>query len=233
MRWRSVLLLGAALVLLFAAAGTASQGRILRFAGASMNPTGDLPVEGSETIPLGDRTTLVETWRGSAEAKSAFGFCLDFEERFNDLLGLGVTLMYAEPEVGLAVTATTQLIDDATGAVLSESTGSVARRGSGEMTPLLVGPNFHFGPNDNVDLYAGPFLGYVFYGDITIEDDRAVIEDDLAYGAVMGVDVPFGKGSLAFSASARYMVTKAEAKEGGDGIDIDPLTLLVGLGYRF
>ncbi len=141
--------------------------------------------------------------------------------------------MFAEPEIGLQAAWTSRMVDDATDTVLSEDRGSLSRRGSGDMMPLLVGSNFHFGVSDRVDLYAGPFVGYVFYGHITIEEEQTAVEDDFAYGAVMGLDVPFGKGSAVFSASARYMITKAEPEEGGAAIDMDPVTLLVGLGYRF
>lgn len=46
------------------------------------------------------------------------------------------------------------------------------------------------------------------------------------------VELDVGPG-LAFSASARYMVTEAEQRDRTDALDIDPVTLLVGVGYRF
>lgn len=233
MRSRNILALGATLALLFAGTGWASEGRIIRFAGVSVNPTGDLRIDESQSVPLGDGTTLVAQEFGTVEADSAFGFCLDFEEPITDRIGLGFTLMYAEPDIDLRATETVQIVDDATGAVLSQGTVSASVTGSGNMTPLLVGPNFHFGPSDKVDLYAGPFLGYVFYGDVTIENERISVDDDFAYGAVLGLDVPFGEGGFAFSASARYMVTEAQPRDENEALDIDPVTLLVGVGYRF
>lgn len=233
MRRRSMLILGIALALLFAANGWAAQERIFRFAGVSVNPTGDLRMEESETLPLGDGTTLVAQEIGIVEADSAFGFCLDFEQKLTDLVGLGVTLMYSEPDITLDATGTAQIVDDLTGTVLLEFTESASMTGSGDMMPLLIGPNFHFGPSEKVDLYAGPFIGYVFYGDVTIEGESTSVKDDFTYGAVMGLDVPFGEKGLAFSASARYMVTEAEPRDDNQALDIDPVTFLAGLGYSF
>ncbi len=85
-----------------------------------------------------------------------------------------------------------------------------------------------------MDLYAGPFVGLVQFGDLAFEGDRIGFKDEFAYGATLGLDVPFGQGKAAFSASARYMVAGAETDEiDSDTIDLDPLVVLFGMGYRF
>jgi outer membrane protein W len=94
--------------------------------------------------------------------------------------------------------------------------------------------NFHFGGSEKVDLYAGPFLGLVVFGDLVVEGERIGFRDELAYGATLGMDFPFRSGKAAFSASARYMFADAESDEvEAQTLDLDPLVVMFGLGYRF
>ena len=72
------------------------------------------------------------------------------------------------------------------------------------------------------------------FDDIVFEGDRTSLKDEFAYGGTLGVDVPFGKGQAAFSAAVRYMVAAAEPNEpDSQALDIDPLVLMVGVGYQF
>jgi hypothetical protein len=203
MRVAKILLLLAVLLLIGSAVAQAREGYIVRFAAASVNPTGDLRVDDQETLPLGDGTTLVTRTQAAVEADSAFGFCIDFERRFNDLFGLGFTVMRADHDVDASGTETVRITDDATNAVLLDLTEDLTMSlGSVDMTSLLLGANFHFGGNEKVDLYAGPFIGLVSFGDLVFEGDRVGFKDELAYGATLGLDVPFGQGKAAFSAAA-------------------------------
>ena len=229
------IILVAGTVLMAGVAAQASEGYIVRFAGASVHPTNDLQIDERESLPLGDGTTLETYTRLSVEADSAFGFCIDFERRFNDLFGLGFTVMRAEHDVDAAGDGTVRIVDDGTGIVLVDQSESLTMPlGAVDMTPILLGANFHFGGNEKVDLYAGPFIGLIDFGDLTFEGERVGFKDEFAYGATLGMDVPFGKGGAAFSASARYMVAGAESDEvDSDTLDVDPLVVLVGVGYRF
>ena len=235
MRLVKILLVLAVLVLIAAAGAEAREGWIVRLAGASVHPSGDLTFDERDSLPLGDGTTLEEEVRATIEADSAFGFCIDVEHRFNDLFGLGFTIMRADHDVDLSGSATVRLRDDATNALLFETTESLAMPlGAVDMTPLLVGANFHFGGSERVDLYGGPFIGLIDFGDLIVEGERIAFKDEFAYGATLGLDVPFGQGGAAFSASARYMIAGAETDEpNSDTLDLDPLVLLFGLGYRF
>lgn len=235
MRIGKSLLLVAALLLLAGGAAQAREGYIVRFAGASVNPTGDLLIEEQESVPLGDGTTLEEVVRARAEADSAFGFCIDFERRFNDRFGLGFTVMRADHDVDVSGSGTVRIRDDATDAILSEISESLTMSlGDVSMMPFLMGANFHFGGGEKVDLYAGPFLGLITFGDLVVEEERIGFEDEFTYGATLGMDVPFRNGKAAFSASARYMFAGAESDEiESRTLDLDPLVVLFGLGYRF
>ena len=234
MRVSKVLLLLAMALLVLAAAAEAREGYIVRFAGASIQPTGDLRMDESMVLPLGDGTTLEEDLRATVEAGSALGFCFEIERRFSDLFGLGFTVMRADHDVDLAGSSTVR-IRDPNGAVLISMTESQNMRlGSVRMTPLLLGANFHFGGGEKVDLYAGPFVGLVDFSDLTFEGDTIGFKDEFAYGATLGLDVPLGERSIGFSAAARYMVAGAETDEvDSDTVGLDPLVVLFGVGYRF
>jgi len=109
---------------------------------------------------------------------------------------------------------------------------------------LSLGLNFHLTPERGADLYVGPVLGYVLYPDADFramgEAVEVSIDDDLAWGGVIGLDVPFGDRGWQFSASIRYLQANADAtgrddegEAGRASIDLDPLTVAVGVGYRF
>ena len=86
----------------------------------------------------------------------------------------------------------------------------------------------------NALVEAGPIRLMIDFGSLTVEGETTTFKDEFAYGATFGLDVPFGQGSAAFSASARYMIAGAETDEpDSDTLDLDPLVVLFGLGYRF
>lgn len=233
MNLRRVLILMAGLALV---AGTAQAGtsNIFRFAGAAVNPTGDLTTRDSESIGLGDGTTMTIVDETTVDPDSAFGFCLDYEHRFSDRFGLGVTVMRSDHDLNARGTGTIQVIDDATGVVLLDMTVEAAARASVDMTPLLLGANFHFPTGNNVDVYAGPFVGYVTYGDLVFEGERTTLKSDVAYGGALGLDVPVGGGKMAISAAVRYMIASVEPDEpGSERLDADPFTVSFGVGYKF
>ncbi len=223
-----------ALLLVGAGAAWAGQGAIVRVLGSSVNPTQDLDIGGTERFSLGDGTTLTAEGSGKIEADSAFGLCLDFEHRLSQRLGINVSVMRSRHQIELSGRETTRITDDATGSVLFEDTENVSMKSErGDVTPFLVGPNFHFGPSAKLDLYAGPFVGFVVYDDVEFQGERLGIDEDFAYGATVGVDIPFSQ-KLAFSGAARYMVSEAKPNEpDSQTLDMDSLVLQFGIGYRF
>lgn len=233
MKWLRVGIVLTVVALLAGGPAWAAKGSILRFGGASVNPTGDLRVAESESVPLGDGTTLVVNAVANVEADSAFGFCIDFERRLSDLMGLNFTVMRANHDINFNTTAEGQIVDDATGAVLFRISETEAATGDASMNPVLVGANFHFGNGGRADFYGGPFVGYVFFDSLELEGERVGVKDDFAYGAVLGVDVPFRNGKLAFSAAARYMVADAKPEDEDVALEIDPVIVQFGVGYRF
>jgi outer membrane protein W len=227
-------LLTALTALILIADASPATTNIFRFVAASVQPTGDLTSRESETVPLGDGTTLIASGRVDAEAADAFGFGLDYEHRFEGRFGLGLTLMRTTHDIDLRGSDTGQIVDDASGAVLIEFSEQFSASAEADMTPLLVGANYHFRSEGDADFYAGAFLGWVMFSDIVLEGVRLALKDDFAYGAAVGVDAGFGDGQLAFSASLRYMIAAATPDEpDAESLDIDPFVLMFGIGYNF
>lgn len=119
------------------------------------------------------------------------------------------------------------------------------------MTPVLAQLNWHLTPDRRADLYLGPVVGRMMYGDfdVTVHSSfdgetvraSAKTEDDWVWGAHVGVDVPVGDHGLFFTAGATWLQADVEIEadpedeeEGGSfSSDLDPLVARVGFGYRF
>lgn len=114
---------------------------------------------------------------------------------------------------------------------------------------IFAGVNFHLTPGDRVDFYAGPSVAYMDYSDITMRvfdgpgapfDNimnsylvRLSFDRDLAIGANVGMDVPFGEGGWLFNLNARYLDTAIEGSAFASPRNYDPLLFGLGFGYRF
>ncbi|MDX1502580.1 MAG: hypothetical protein R3325_09455 [Thermoanaerobaculia bacterium] len=106
------------------------------------------------------------------------------------------------------------------------------------ITMPFVGLNFHLTPDHRVDLWAGPFVGFLSYDDesftaigVTIRRD---FDSETNVGLAVGIDVPFQKdGSWAFTAAARYMQATADDPGSATRLDVDPLIATAGIAYRF
>lgn len=175
-----------------------------RFGLQYVNPTGDL-----RDIELN------ETW----EPDHAIGLSFGYEHVFLNRIGLDINLSYSKHDLVLSGDETSTFGD------------------INHLIPLIAGLNYHFLRNRFVDFYFGPFAGYVFYGKIDLADSNTVttsIQNDFAFGAVLGLDVSLtGKGFM-FSSALKYLQTTAEAGfPGFDELDIDPWVIQLGLGYRF
>jgi outer membrane protein W len=107
------------------------------------------------------------------------------------------------------------------------------------MLSFLAGANFHVLRKDKVDLYLGPQVGFVGYGDFeTVDGDAFGVKNGLALGAVIGVDVPLGGSKWVFSSSLQYLSTDADVEgdvewDLDDTLPVDPIVLKIGAGYRF
>ena len=173
----------------------------------------------------------------SADADGALGFGASAEYQFSDRLGVDLGLFRAAPDINLS-----NYIREFD--ITARATDGLA------MTPLSLGLDIHLLPRDRVDLYLAPFVSWVYYGDLeffvdeSIDIDGQIIrirdsvrveaEDDLAYGATLGIDVPFSSRPWAVSAGLRYMWTELDLTD-PDGVTekLDFATWIVSLGLRY
>ena len=159
---------------------------------------------------------------------------------FDSQAGVGIRLEYQfarslAAEIGFVGTAG---IDVAIGD-LGNTTGVSTRVSS--FTPVTAGVNYHFTPDSRVNLYAGPFLAIVRYGDIEVEVGtggvaaRVSVDSDLGWGAIAGLEVPVGSGHWSLQSNVRYVHTRMSGTSDGDRFDgnFNPFVLSIGFGYRF
>lgn len=214
----STLLLTSALLAMPTSAAAQDDGWQLRIGGVWVDPD----VNFSDVDSDGDRV--------EAGADSEIGFGLALERRFSPRLGIELGALYAEPDITLDA-------DLAGGPQFSVSDGV-------SFTAITAGLNIHLTPDKSVDLYLGPLLAYVLYGDIgfraqvagqpLVEDFSS--DDDFALGAQIGADIPFGDGPWSLNVAAMYLDTQlAVTDDEGEvtNLGFDPLILKVGFGYHF
>ena len=168
--------------------------------------------------------------RVAVGADGAIGFSLALERQFSRRLGIELGALFAEPDLTLAA-------DLAGGSQVSGSGGI-------RFTAVTVGLNIHLTPDKAVDLYVGPLLVYTTYSDVgfRVEVDGQTLaadlssNDDFAFGAQIGADIPFGDGPWSLNLAARYIDTSLGVTDDESVVselEFDPLILSVGFGYRF
>lgn len=166
-----------------------------------------------------------------ADSESAMGYGLALEYRASRRIGWELGVLRARPEIMLH------------GAVQPGSELSVGERVS--FMPVTLGLNLHLTPDGPLDIYAGPVVGYAFFGDLTYkvatEGGEQRIEfrsgNSFAWGATLGADVTLGHGAWSLGAALTYLDVGWEVTEvasgGSETVDFDPLIATVGLRYRF
>lgn len=173
--------------------------------------------------PCGDFVATTgngDTVRGSYN--TGFGAGVRGEYRFSRLYGVELSVLGAGSVEWYAGTA-----------------GSYVRVSA--FAPVMAGFNFHLTPDRRVDFYVGPMLGLVRYSDVEFRaafgevSTTVAIENDFAWGAITGLEVPIGRRGWRVQGSLRYIETDIRDSGGPISIDneFDPLILSVGFGYRF
>ncbi len=185
-----------------------------RFAVVSMNPKG-----GTFVVSETDETF-------SYQSGSGVGFALDLEYRASRRLGIDFGVISASPGFTVAVDAEP----------LSVSASSDIR-----ITPIYAALNIHLTPEGRFDLYIGPLLAYVTYDRFELVAGTELregfsAEEDIGFGAVLGLDIGLGSGRWSLTTAVRYLNTTLEASPSDGGVgktDIDPMIFSLGFGYRF
>lgn len=144
------------------------------------------------------------------------GFGVGGEYRFSERLGIDLSILFAGLEIASTVVG-----------------GNVTQDLDLSMVPFTVGVPIHFKTGEKIDLFFVPSISRVGYMDIDLRvgpgsvSSDVDVDEDIALGAALCADLPFGKGGWAFSTGLRYLDTSAENRP------IDPVILTVGFAYRF
>ena len=145
----------------------------------------------------------------NVDSDPGFGFYLAYEYRMK-MMGIELSAAYSN--------------HDGTGSVdLDKSTKQFV--GEFNMIPVSAALNFHVFGRSYVDLYLGPVVGYYFMS----ED----MDNAFGYGAQIGADWNLSDQGLALNTAIKYMFLSADINETNAEYDIKPLSLQVGLAYRF
>ena len=192
-------------------------------AAEDFEPTWQLALDLALVEPSNDSIAVGVTQTGlDVDFDTRFGAGLRLEYQFSKALALELGVLGAS---GFGVT-----IDTAEVATRIDS-----------FAPVTLGLNYHFDTASRIDLYAGPFLAAVNYGDIEVATGPGgatrteSTDTDFGWGAIAGLDLPLGSGNWSLQANVRYIRTgiEAEPDEGPVESDFNPLIFSIGFGYRF
>lgn len=177
-----------------------------------VNPSGDFVSTG-----IGDGTI-------GTEINTAFGAGLRGEYQFSPRLGFELGVLGAgSPGVKTGI--------------FDGTIGNEVRLNS--FTQFAVGLNVHLTPDQPVDLYLGPQLALLRYGDEAVRatiggvGTSVSVDNDVGWGAIIGLDVPLGKRGWMIQTNLRYIETQMSGSEDFFKSNFDPLVFSVGFGFRF
>ena len=165
--------------------------------------------------PTGDLKVGSET----TEADGSTGVFASVEFRVTERFGIEPGIGYADHDI--------------------ESGNPTINVGETSWMALTLNGNFHLLPEKKFDLYVGPTVGYVFWGELDSGFFNASYptDDEPALGVNVGIDVPIGDSPWSFAGAIRYLATDltvgSGAGIGGAEIGVDPFQLKAGLARKF
>jgi outer membrane protein W len=188
---------------------------VFRFYGAGADTAGDaLMVGPNRQDPNNPQSPFVTTKRMLGDGE---GFGLGIERLFNRRYGVELDALFLELDGS-------RIVDIGTDWTMSNP--------GVDMDAISLGLNVHLTPEKKVDVFIGPFLSNVSYGDSGFNATESSFGDELGLGAKLGADWYFGwQSKWALATSIRYLPLTAGDK--GNQFDVDPLVGTIGLGYRF
>jgi len=165
----------------------------------------------AHVAPLATTDQNVGGVTDAVKASKEFGFSFGAEFRAMSLLGIEIDYLYAKHQVE----------HDAAG-LLGEPT----------FQPISATLNFHV-PVGNLDLYGGPTVAYVNWGDLKVPSSTTDVKIDAetGFGLSAGADLSIVSG-IAVTGGLRWLNLKAKP-EGGSELDVNPLLTRVGIAARF
>lgn len=170
-----------------------------------------------------DRSTPVDTatLRDSVWVDKGKLFGASIEYKPTDKLGIEAGFMLADQDAHWMYDSTTQWLMD------EESLDTQI---------IALGVNWHLlDPASTVDLFVGPFVGFVSFDDIDFADGNQVrnvdFDSETTFGAQLGLGIGFGESPVSFQASIKYL--NLDADDDVFDLGLDPLVGTVGLGFKF
>jgi len=223
----AVTILGTVLGLALCPAAMARQGAgdpagtwALRGFGAVLATADDTLRSGQPIDPL---PPLVEQ---SVTLDDGSGFGLALEYRATRRLGIEALALFADLDVDVRLHPLDPPGPDAT----------ETRQVSSDL--FGVGLNLHLTPGRWIDVYVGPLVARVRYGDLRSHAGgfgyAADFDDDTALGITLGADLPLGRsGAWAVTAALRQLWSTAAVTGTNNEVDVDPLIASAGFAYRW
>lgn len=144
------------------------------------------------------------------DSDPGFGFYLAYEWR-SKMIGIELSGAYSN--------------HDGTGSVNNFNKKTKQFIGEFNMMPISAALNFHLFGRSWIDFYLGPVAGYYFMSES--------MDDAFGYGAQIGADWNLSDKGLALNTAIKYMFLSADIDGTDEEYDINPLSLQVGLAYRF
>jgi len=171
-----------------------------------------------------------------------FAPVVEFSLTLDDGTGAGLALEYrATRRLGIEALAVLADLDADFRLRVFDQGVSVSQETRDLSTDILgLGLNLHLTPQRRIDVYAGPLVALVRYGDVTADFAGgefiilADFEDDTAFGVTLGADIALGSsGRWACSLALRRLWSSAKVADSIFEVDVDPLIASAGLAYRW
>lgn len=206
---------------------------------------------GFETGTFRDKFFFRETSTTEADGGSAFGLQAGYEFRPVQRLGIALAAEAVSVDMGFREIREVESFDFISGDFVTD-TARAGADGELSMTPVTLAAHVYLTRGSKVDVYVGPVVGYVFYGDLkedswfaSFENNPSAevlgepvkweLENDNIVGGIFGLDLNLGQGAGSFHVAAAYYdgSTVPKDEEAGFEIDVDPIVLRAGVVFRF
>lgn len=156
------------------------------------------------------------------ELDDSFGFQFSFEYMVTNTIGIEPSLGFSNHDV------------EVSGAGIPEFV-----LGDIDYRALLANVNLYVLRKDKLDVYVGPTVGYVFWGDLETDffgtQEKLDADGELAFGVNAGLNAPFAGDKWAFSAALSYLFMDATLQ--GSAVEpdlgVDPLQFRAGVSFKF
>jgi len=164
----------------------------------------------SYVSPLSDSEQDFDGVVDSLEATEELGYEFGIGGRFNERWGFELSYVNATQDVDFG----------------GQTVGEI------DFEPISATLEFHLVPERAFDLWIGPTVSWVRWGDLELEDGTKIETDaESAFGATLGLDIGLGD-RLALTAALRYLDADADL-EGFAPLAVDPLFARAGIAIRF